>query len=36
MPAPAFRLCFRKSPLFARHTPEPLPAILKILKRIVS
>mgnify|MGYP006883552339 FL=1 len=24
MPAPAFRLCFRKSPLFARHTPEPI------------
>ena len=24
MPPPAFRLCFSKSPLFARHTPDPI------------
>ena len=29
MPAPALRLCYRKSPLFARHTPEPLSVRLR-------
>ena len=30
MSAPALRLCCRKSPLFARHTPEPLARVPRL------